>query len=961
LNYIYKYLPILFISLNITHICSAQSVYFVAPNGNDSTGSGSASAPWATINKATSSVPDDGSTILVRPGTYVGRTLIYNRKFKRILSIRSEVPYQAKLRTANEVVVMISYSTNIDIAGFDIAKTNPATTAPLAVKIAGGENIALRNNFIHESFNNDLLKINEGAKNILVTGNVFRNQAGTSGQHIDVNGCLNVSVHENIFFNDAAAAGISQSVMNTSHGFIVVKNSDGLAESRRTRITSNLFLNYQGSTGSNFILVGEDGAPYHEAQELAIENNVMLGNSATKMRAPLGVKGGRDILFRNNTVVGDLPSSAFALRSNQEGSNPQNRDIKLLNNIWSNPIGTLLRFSDGTPSESIGIELDNNLYWNAGIAIPSSSNVLNTFLDVRGVVANPSFPLHAGLVLPNWQGSEFPSGTKTIRAEFERLVRAYGRPTASNAVAGRSLLDQSPETDILGAQRARSADLGAFETNATTPALRLALFRPRIMGGETLSLNLIALPANKSGTVFLSSSNPAIASVPASVSLPSGGESVDFAIATSAVTSATNVTITATYAGSTNSATLTVAPQGVVTVNALTPKPKAGFSNHRIMVEGPAATPTEIKLESSRPDLVSFPTTAVVAPGKSFAGFQLLCQPISGATAVTIRASYGRTKAETTIEIQPVDGSRPAASTLSSITLANTSVVGPAAVGARVSLTAPAPTGGAVITLATTSSALVSLPATIVVPAGANSVDVTLQALATASLNTATISASYSGAATSALLTVQPIASSGPKLEVDDFNDGTRDTAKWLLGVLTDGVAPDTAVTVAEVGGTLKITPRTEVAGWHYNGYISQQTYSFTGSKAEVNLVQATNTASSADSTFGVGVDSKNWYRFVVENGRLRFDWSVNGTRNLSKWIAYNPAIHKLLRIAHDKTTDTVSWETSDGTTWTRQSTINRSFSLEAVKFELGAGSYKAEASPGATAFDNFRFIPATK
>ena len=46
--------------------------YYIAPDGSDSKGNGSPQQPWATIKHATGTVPDDGSTIIVREGLYVG-------------------------------------------------------------------------------------------------------------------------------------------------------------------------------------------------------------------------------------------------------------------------------------------------------------------------------------------------------------------------------------------------------------------------------------------------------------------------------------------------------------------------------------------------------------------------------------------------------------------------------------------------------------------------------------------------------------------------------------------------------------------------------------------------------------------------------------------------------------------------------------------------------------------------
>ena len=62
--------------------------------------------------------------------------------------------------------------------------------------------------------------------------------------------------------------------------------------------------------------------------------------------------------------------------------------------------------------------------------------------------------------------------------------------------------------------------------------------------------------------VTLSSSNPATASVPASVSVTQGATSASFTVTTSAVTASTPVTITASAGSVTRTATLTVTPPG---------------------------------------------------------------------------------------------------------------------------------------------------------------------------------------------------------------------------------------------------------------------------------------------------------------------------------------------------------------------------------------------------------------
>jgi len=460
---------------------AAQETYHVATTGNDVPQNGSAAAPWATIGYALGRVPD-GSTVLVAPGTYHGRVDLRG-DFARGVVVRSEVPYRARLRHTATVVTCF-YGRGIRLEGFDIAHSGPGAGA-LVVQIQdligepGGDErvsrIVLANNVLHDSFDNDVLKINNGASHVTVTGNVFYNQSGHD-EHIDVNSVSDVVIRRNVFFNDFAGSGRTNG--NDTGSFIVIKDSngtdDGLVGAQRITVKQNVFLGWAGSTGSYFVLVGEDGHPYHEARDVLVESNLFLGNAPNAMRAAFGVKGASDVTFRSNTVVGDLPSLAFAMRLNREGANPRNRNVRFHDNLWADPTGTMgavsagsaLDFSDTPPEDTESAVLWSNLYWNGGAPLPDDpAELLSPVDDAGRVVGDPRLRDPASAVAPRWLPDEgrFAGGGRTIARAFRKLVARFGKIGPESAALDAADPGYAAPRDVRGRRRGARPDIGAFE------------------------------------------------------------------------------------------------------------------------------------------------------------------------------------------------------------------------------------------------------------------------------------------------------------------------------------------------------------------------------------------------------------------------------------------------------------------------------------------------------------------
>lgn len=450
--------------------------YWVAPEpiGSDSN-SGTYNSPWATLKYANTNVPDNNCTVWFRPGVYFGGSRL-NRRFETQTTFKSLVPYQAVLIN-NGAAVLISGAKNITLDGFEIQHSGPGATV-LLVAIDGSEQgwseyVTLRNNIIHDSYNNDLLKIYNLSRFITIENNVFYNQ-GLPEEQLDINSVTDVVIQDNIFFNDYGNSGRVND--NQSKQFIVMKDSnggkDGQLGSERVNVRRNIFLNWEGQDDEAFIQVGLDGKPYFEAIDVRIENNLLIGNSKDPAGAAFGVRGAKDVHFVNNTVTGNLPSSAYAFWVTVSEQNPRNQNIFFYNNIWSDPTGSMggdlkdksNRFSRGHLKDTDNLVLDNNLYWNGWSRIPNGDLLSPLKDDKHSIIAPPMLATNqSDMILPYWDGSAFLSGNESIRDEFVRLVKQYGEISPISFARNEANPDFAPREDILGQLRDDTPDIGAYE------------------------------------------------------------------------------------------------------------------------------------------------------------------------------------------------------------------------------------------------------------------------------------------------------------------------------------------------------------------------------------------------------------------------------------------------------------------------------------------------------------------
>jgi uncharacterized repeat protein (TIGR01451 family) len=462
---------------------TGYEMFYVATDGNDDEGDGSVDQPWATIGYASNLVPDK-SIIWVQPGTYEGHINL-RAQFDEGIQIISAVPYQARLRH-RRIVLNCQLCRGITLEGFDIAHSGPdAGRYVIQIQDAegqgmGGRNIVLRNNVLHDSYNNDIIKVNNGASDVVIEGNIFYNQSGLDS-HIDANSTTNIIIQDNIFFNDFQ--GRDRPNRNDTGSFIVVKDSNGDSDqiigSENIIIRRNVMLNWEGDVGNVFVAIGEDSVDYYPVYNVLVENNLFLGNADNPIRAAFGVKGARDITFRHNSIIGDLPAKAFAMSLSLQENNLVNESIHFYNNIWADPTGTMGSegigdpndLSDTLPEETGSFALVNNLYWNGGADIPvDEEELVNYTDDPAAITADPLLPGQVNIVLPIWleEDGRFADGSTSIREAFMRLVLNYGALAANSPAIDRADPNFAATEDILGHPRSTTTlpDIGAYEYTA---------------------------------------------------------------------------------------------------------------------------------------------------------------------------------------------------------------------------------------------------------------------------------------------------------------------------------------------------------------------------------------------------------------------------------------------------------------------------------------------------------------
>jgi hypothetical protein len=266
---------------------------------------------------------------------------------------------------------------------------------------------------------------------------------------------------------------------------------------------------------------------------------------------------------------------------------------------------------------------------------------------------------------------------------------------------------------------------------------------------STATLTLTGAAPSGGAVVTLTSSNTAVATVPASVTIAAGATSTAFTVATLIQSATTTAIIGAAYHGLTKTALLTVTLTPSLSMVSVSPALLEGGSSATGTATLNTTAPSGgvVVALSSSSGAATVPSSVTIPAGASSASFPITTTSVATQTSVTISGTFPTTVTRTTTMTVV-----PSPTPLSVLFSPNPVTGGQTSMG-TVTLTGPAPSGGSTVTLSSSSTA-VSVPASITVPAGATSGTFTATTVAQSTGVTANISATLNGLSQNVALTV---------------------------------------------------------------------------------------------------------------------------------------------------------------------------------------------------------------
>lgn len=348
------------------------------------------------------------------------------------------------------------------------------------------------------------------------------------------------------------------------------------------------------------------------------------------------------------------------------------------------------------------------------------------------------------------------SGTAASVIDLNQFLPAgYQNAAATGIDEAGNIVGYAYNTPAIGTALPADAIAVMFIPGKPSPwALSSVTLNPTSVAPGATSQGTVTLagPAPAKGvTITFLSTNTSLAPSPAGITIPAGNKTGTFTVTTNAaaaLTVPTSMGIWASDSSISKFASLTVVPVVKLSSISVTPVQGGLSTNGTVSLNIPAQTGGAlVTLTSAHPAEVALPATVTIPQGSSSAVFTVTTTPVKTSVSIPVSAAYDgvTVKGVATLNPAPV------------VALGSISVIpvqGGSPFQGTVFLTNPARGAGVTVHLFSSSTALATVPATVLVPAGSMTATFTGTTVIVKSDRSVTISAKYNGVTVSAALDI---------------------------------------------------------------------------------------------------------------------------------------------------------------------------------------------------------------
>ena len=415
----------------------------------------------------------------------------------------------------------------------------------------------------------------------------------------------------------------------TSATFTV--NTAGVATSTPATITATL----GGSTQSVSLTVTPASL-----QTLSLAPNTVVGGNTTTATVNLSGQagtGGATVTLETTSSAATVPASVTI----PAGSSSITFNVSTVGQ--ANPVSSTIMAS------------------YSGVYQSATLNVTAASLSTVTISPNPLFGGTSATGTVSLTGAAPPGGvTVTLTAAKATVPKSVAIPAGASSITF-PVTTQAVAKTTSATITAKSGTQTAIGTiSILAPSLTSLAVAPNSVVGGSKTAGTVTFngPAPAAGEVVtLTSSNTLLATVPSSVKVLSGATSITFTVTSKAVAITQKVTVTATYGGVSQSATLTIQPAGLsaISVSPATVKGSATTAvTGTVSISGPApATGLVVTLLSSNTSAATVPATVTIPSGKTSITFKVSHKKVTNSTAITLSGSVGQTTVSTTLTVTP--------------------------------------------------------------------------------------------------------------------------------------------------------------------------------------------------------------------------------------------------------------------------------------------------------------------